>query len=133
MLRGLKSFRENLTKGIGVLQKNDPLEFSPLLKNLYDSGIFQIQKLLDFNLSYLLDKSLEFQPDLIQDKLQSQTNSVIRKSQKQPHKLPVPRSNISRPSTTANQITTTDELRIVDQDLSDADEVNICEDNKNQL
>lgn len=59
MLRGLKSFRENLSKGMSVLQKNDPLEFSPIFKALYDSGILQVEKLLEFNLSHLVDKSLE--------------------------------------------------------------------------
>lgn len=57
-LIAVKSQREaaNLSKGIGVLLKSNPLDNNLIIKNLYDSGFLELQKLIDYNLSLLYDK-----------------------------------------------------------------------------
>ncbi len=54
----VKSQREanNLSKGIGVLLKSNPLENNLIIKNLYESGFLELQKLIEYNLSLLYEK-----------------------------------------------------------------------------
>ena len=55
-LRGVKSYRDNISKGIGVLSKHNPLEGSLILRNLYDAGFFDLPKLIDYNLGLLYER-----------------------------------------------------------------------------